>query len=127
MKLKWSSFRAALAGLGFLVRTQIHARWHLLVAFVVTAAGFFFGVSRGEWMALIFSFALVWVAEAVNTAVEQACDAISQDHHDQIRNAKDVAAAAVLLAAVCAVAIGLLVFVPHFMAWMQTVGGQPSA
>jgi diacylglycerol kinase (ATP) len=113
VKLKWISFRAALAGLAFLLRTQVSARWHLVATLLTVAAGVILHVSRGEWLALILAIALVWTAEALNTAIEQACDAITRDLHPQIGHAKDVAAAAVLLASIFAVIIALLVFVPH--------------
>lgn len=113
MKLRWSSFRAAFAGIAFLLRTQTHARWHLLATVVVIVLGVFLHVSRGEWLALILAMALVWTAEAVNTAIEQACDAITHEQHPQIGRAKDAAAGSVLLAALFAVAIALLVFIPH--------------
>jgi diacylglycerol kinase (ATP) len=113
MKLKWSSFRAAFAGLAFLLRTQVNARWHLVATILAIFAGIAFRVTRGEWLALILAMALVWVAEAINTAIEQACDAITREQHPHIGPAKDVAAAAVLLASLFAVLIGLLVFVPH--------------
>jgi diacylglycerol kinase (ATP) len=113
VKLKWVSFRAALAGLVFLLRTQVSARWHLVATVLTVSTAIILHVSRGEWLALILAMALVWTAEALNTAVEQACDAITRDHHPQIGRAKDVAAAAVLLASLFAIVVALLVFVPH--------------
>lgn len=113
MKLQWSSFRAAFAGIAFLLRTQRHARWHLLASLVVIALGAALHVSRGEWLALILAMALVWTAEAINTSIEQACDAITREQHPLIGHAKDAAAGAVLLAALFAIAVALLVFLPH--------------
>lgn len=113
MKLKWSSFRAAIAGIAFLLRTQVSARWHLVGTVLTIAAGFFCGVTRGEWLALILAIALVWITEAINTALEQACDAITREQRPEIGHAKDVAAAAVLVAAIFAIVVGLIVFLPH--------------
>jgi diacylglycerol kinase (ATP) len=115
VKLKWISFRAALAGLVFLLRTQVSARWHLVATILTVAAGIILHVTCGEWLALILTIALVWIAEALNTAIEQACDAITRDHRPQIGRAKDVAAAAVLLASVFAIVVAIFVFVPHLM------------
>jgi diacylglycerol kinase (ATP) len=72
-------------------------------------------VSRGDWMALIGVMALVWLAEAFNTAVEHTCDAISTQPNEFIKRAKDVAAGAVLIAAITAVGIGALVFLPYLL------------
>lgn len=120
MKLKWSSFRAAFAGVSFLLRTQIHARWHLLATVLVVASGAGFRVTKVEWLALILALALVWVTEAVNTAVEQACDAITMEKHPHIAHAKNVAAGAVLLAAVSAALVGAVIFVPEILHLLRT-------
>jgi diacylglycerol kinase len=116
MKLKWSSFRAAFAGIVFLLRTQVNARWHLVATIATLITGYVLGVSRVEWLALFLAVGFVWIAEAINTAIEQSCDAITMEKHPKIRDAKDVAAGAVLLAGIVAVMIGLFVFVPHFRA-----------
>jgi undecaprenol kinase len=113
MKLRWFSLRVALAGIAFLLRTQVSARWHLVATILAITAGVILRVTRGEWLALILVIALVWVAEGLNTAIEQACDAITLEQHPKIRQAKDVAAGAVLIASIFAIIIGLLVFVPH--------------
>lgn len=68
-----------------------------------------------EWLAVILCFALVIGLEAVNTALEYLTDLVSPDYHPLAGKTKDVAAAAVLIAALGAVAVGLLVFVPHVL------------
>ena len=104
-----------------LVRTQANARIHLLATGLVIAAGFAFHVTRGEWTALAFAIGIVWTAEAVNTALEGLADRISREHDEAIRRAKDVAAGAVLLAAITAAVIGSLVLGPH--AWAVVCRG----
>jgi diacylglycerol kinase len=64
MKLKWSSFRAAFAGVAFLLRTQVSARWHLVLTILTIAAGLTLGVSRLEWLALLLAIGLVWTHRA---------------------------------------------------------------
>ena len=68
-----------------------------------------------EWCAIAVAIAMVWTAEALNTAFEFLCDVASPEFHPLIQKAKDVAAAAVLLSAVGAAVIGLIVFVPHLL------------
>ncbi len=114
MKLQMKSFRCAFAGITFMLRTQVHARWHLLATIIVIASGFAFHVERGDWLALVLAMALVWTAEAINTAIESTCDAITKEKQPLIGHAKDVAAGAVLLASIFAVIIAALVFVPKF-------------
>jgi diacylglycerol kinase len=107
------SLAHALLGLDYIVRTQPNARLHLLAAALVCAAGIYFGLGRVEWLWISVAIVLVWSAEAFNTALEQLADALHPALHPGIGRAKDVAAAAVLIAALGAVVIGLLVFVPH--------------
>jgi diacylglycerol kinase len=108
------SFAYALQGLAHLVRTQPNARLHLLAAVLVCTGGVYFGLSQSEWLWVTVAITLVWSAEAFNTALEQLADVLHPQQHPGIGLAKDVAAAAVLIAAVGAAVIGALVFVPHF-------------
>ena len=103
------------AGRGVVVffRTQFHAWVHLLATVVVVAAGLWFPVSAGEWALLALAIGLVWTAEALNSAVEFTVDLASPEYHDVAGKAKDVAAAAVLLAALTAVAVACCVFGPR--------------
>jgi diacylglycerol kinase len=108
-----NSFACALQGMRHLVRTQPNARLHLLAAFLVCAAGTFLGLSRTEWLWITAAIVLVWGAEAFNTALELLADALHPEPHPGIGRAKDMAAAAVLIAALGAAVIGVLVFMPH--------------
>jgi len=103
----------ALAGIGFLFRTQRNAQIHAAAAALVVLAAWLLGVSALEWLALLAAITIVIVAEGLNTAVEAVVDLVSPDYHQRARHAKDVAAGAVLLAAVGAAGIGMLVFVPR--------------
>lgn len=107
------SLACALKGVVHLVRSQPNARLHLLAAALVCAAGAHVGLSRAEWLWISVAIALVWSAEAFNTALEELADAVHPARHPGVGRAKDAAAAAVLIAAVGAAVIGLLVFVPH--------------
>jgi diacylglycerol kinase (ATP) len=113
------SFACALRGIAVLLRTQTNARIHLLATVLVVAAGFMFRISRGEWVPLAFAIGIVWIAEAVNTAIEALADRITRENDDAIRRAKDVAAGAVLLAAITAAIIGLLILGPHAWAFVR--------
>jgi diacylglycerol kinase (ATP) len=70
-------------------------------------------VGPQDWRWIIVAIALVWVAEIVNTAFEHLCDVVQPDFHVSVKAAKDVAAGAVLIAALAAAAIGVLVFLPY--------------
>ena len=109
-------FGWAWRGVVVLFQTQANARIHAVVALAVVVAGFAFHISAGEWCAVIGAIALVFVAEAINTAIEAVVDLASPEVHPLAARAKDIAAGAVLIAAVGSVIIGLLVFGPHLLA-----------
>lgn len=108
------SFAHALRGVALLLRTEANARVHLLATLLVCAAGAYAGLMRAEWLWIVTAIALVWTAEAFNTALEQLADALHPARSPGIGRAKDMAAAAVLFAAIGAAIIGVLVFLPHF-------------
>ena len=110
------SFGYAFRGIGILLRTQANARIHATVTVLVVAAGFGFHISPGEWCAVIVAIGLVWTAEGVNTAVEAVVDLVSPEPHPLAGRAKDVAAGAVLCAAIAALVIGALIFGPRVWA-----------
>ena len=109
------SFVYAFAGVVALLRTQHNAWIHAAASLAVVAAGLWLGVSAGQWCALVLAMALVWSAEAFNTALELLADAVVPDHDPLVGRAKDVAAAGVLLASIGAAAVGLIVFVPRLL------------
>jgi len=109
------SFRHAGSGLRVLMR-QANARIHLAVAVLVCGLGGWFHITAAQWAALALAIALVIGVEALNTAVELVVDLASPQWHALARDAKDVAAAAVLIASAGALVVGLLVFGPYVLA-----------
>jgi diacylglycerol kinase len=109
------SFTHAFAGLRFLMRNEPNMRIHFAVAAFVLVAGLWLGINLAGWRWLVAAMALVPIAEALNTGVEQACNAISREHRPEIKAAKDVAAAGVLIAALASALIGASVFVPALL------------
>jgi diacylglycerol kinase len=75
-------------------------------------AAYVLSVSAADFLFLVLAIAWVWFAEAVNTAIERLADAVTLEHHPEIKVAKDVAAAAVLIASITSVAIGITILVP---------------
>ncbi|MEO6739243.1 MAG: diacylglycerol kinase family protein [Chthoniobacteraceae bacterium] len=117
------SFACAARGVVLILRTQPNARIHLLATVLVVAAGLAFHVTRGEWLPLGFAIGIVWIAEAVNTALEVLADRITRERDEQIGRAKDLAAGAVLLAAITAAFIGMLVLGPYFWSLLRGHSG----
>jgi diacylglycerol kinase len=110
------SFKYAFSGIFHLLRSQHNAWIHAFATLLVVVAGFSFQITPAEWCWLILSMAFVWTAEAMNTALELLCDAATQEFHPLIGRAKDVAAGGVLLAAIGALTIGLIIFLPRIHA-----------
>ncbi|MBK8308501.1 MAG: diacylglycerol kinase family protein [Gammaproteobacteria bacterium] len=110
-----ASFRYAFAGLWVMIRTQPNAWIHAVATLVVVGAGIHFALPGRDWALLVCAIGLVWMGEALNTAIEFLADAAVPAHHPLIKHAKDIAAAAVLLASLAAALIGALVFAPHLL------------
>lgn len=100
-------------GLRVLAASQRNFRFHLVAAAAVLGTGLHLELARWEWVAVGLCIALVMAMEAMNTAVEFLADRVCREHDPLIGLAKDVAAAAVLLAALGAAGVGGLVFLPH--------------
>lgn len=114
LRQRLASFRFAFSGLATLLREEHNARVHLVVTVLVLMAGLWSGLSLMQWVAIVLVIALVWITEALNTAVERVCDLVTTDQHPLVKKAKDVAAAAVLISSLAAVLVGLMVFLPHW-------------
>ena len=109
------SFGHALRGGRTLVATQPNARVHAAATVAVAALGVALGIDRLEWVAVAVAMAMVWLAEALNTAVEFLADEVTLERRERIGQAKDVAAFGVLAAAVGAATVGVLVFAPRLV------------
>jgi diacylglycerol kinase len=116
------SFRCAWEGLRHVWVAERNARIHAAVAVVVMLLGLRLGLTTLEWVLLVVAMALVFISEMLNTVVELTVDLITLEHHPLAKLAKDVAAGAVLVAALAAALIGLLVLGPRLLIWFQHFG-----
>jgi len=107
------SFGYAFNGLKVLLLTQPHAKLHALASIAVLILGKIFHLRRWEWVAILVCIGMVWMAEALNTAIEFLADEVSLEKRDRIGKAKDVAAGGVLITALISVAVAVLVFKNH--------------
>jgi diacylglycerol kinase len=112
---KWlRSFRYAYEGLIYALSTQRNMKFHFSISFLVLILALFFDLSKMEILFIMLAITLIIVAELLNTAIEKAVDLAMPDQHPVAKIAKDVAAAAVLVTAVFAVAVGMIVFYEPF-------------
>ena len=113
LRRRVASFGHALRGVRAALASEVHLRFHAAATVAVVGLGFWLNVSRLEWAMLALAVASVWTAELLNTAIEALTDLVSPDYHQLAGRAKDVAAGAVLLAALGALVVGALVFGPY--------------
>jgi diacylglycerol kinase (ATP) len=116
LKKRLNSFGYALTGLYELVKSEPNARIHLIATICAIGAGILFRISETEWCLVLFAIALVWAAEAFNTAIEKLVDHLYPEHHETARIAKDVSAGAVLICAIASFVCGLVIFLPKLLA-----------
>ena len=108
-----ASFGHAGRGVWAALRSEVHLRFHAVTTAVVIGAGLYYQIARLEWALLALAVAGVWTAELLNTAIEALTDLASPAWHPLAGKAKDVAAGAVLLAALGALVVGGLIFGPR--------------
>jgi diacylglycerol kinase len=115
--LKYSQkFENAWRGIFIFIKTTKHIFFYAVSIIVVLSLGLYFSISISEWISIVLAIALVIISEILNTAIEIDIDLTSPEYHPYARDTKDVAAGAVLAAALFALIIGLLVFVPKIVA-----------
>lgn len=115
LKSRLRSFKFAFRGLGTLLKHEHNSRIHLSAAIIVVILGIILKVSLTEWCFLILTIGFVLLTELINSSLEAVSDAVKPEWNEQIMKAKDYAAAAVLVAAITSVFIGLLVFLPRLL------------
>jgi len=119
-----ASFRHAFRGWAYVMQTQHNARIHAVATAIVFVLGVWLRVSARDWAVLILTIATVFAAEFVNTAIEAVVDLASPQKHPLGKVGKDVGAAAVLIAALAAVLIGLLILGPPLLEKLSSLFGK---
>jgi len=109
---RWHSFGHAFHGWAYVLRTQHNAWIHALAATLVFILALWLGLPPRDWAVLILTIAFVFSAEFINTAIEAVVDLLSPSRHPLAKVGKDVGAAAVLIAALAAILVGLLILGP---------------
>ena len=105
------AFRGALK----LIKTEHSVIVQFSIGILMIFAGLYFGISKTEWLFQTLAIGLVMSIEGLNTAVEKIADFIHPAYHERIGFIKDIAAGAVFFAALTAIAIGLIIYIPLFL------------
>lgn len=112
IKARIKSATHAWRGIGILLRTSHNTWGHIFFGLLSVYLGFILGISRIEWLFLIFTIALVVITEALNSAMEIDINLTSPEYHPYARDTKDVAAGAVLISVILSIIVGLFIFLP---------------
>lgn len=115
LKKRIKSFGYAFKGIASLIKKEHNAWIHCTAIVLVTACGFYFGITSTEWCIVTICFGVVLAAEGFNTAIERLVDLVSPDFHPIAGDVKDVAAGAVLICAIAAAIVGCIIFLPYLM------------
>jgi len=110
-KARGNSFKYAFNGIYLLFKEEPNARIHFAATIAVIVAGILKRLPPQQWALITIAIAMVWVTEALNTAIEDLCDLYTNGtYHPKVKVIKDVAAGAVLVASIASVAIAVAVF-----------------
>ena len=110
-----NKFKVALLGIKIVFKEETSFRYQIVLMFITIGFGLFLGLSKLEWMAIIFATTIVFTFEMVNTAIENIIDMVSPDYHELAGKVKDISAGAVLISSLGALIIGALIFVPKII------------
>ncbi|WP_147532397.1 diacylglycerol kinase family protein [Bacillus marasmi] len=111
----FKSFSYAITGLAHATKRERNLRIHLTITVLVCILGFYFSISVTKWLIILLAIGGVISLELVNTALERVVDLVTSDYQPLAKQAKDVAAGAVLVYAIIAVIIGILIFLPEII------------
>ncbi|WP_453994902.1 diacylglycerol kinase family protein [Bacillus nitroreducens] len=114
---EWSrfikSFSYAFMGLRGAFFSERNFRIHVIVSVLVVSSGFFFQITKVEWLIILLVVGGMFSIELVNTAIEKVVDLVTSEYHPLAKKAKDIAAGAVLIYAILSVIVGLIIFLPY--------------
>jgi diacylglycerol kinase len=116
-----AAFRHAVNGILWFFKVERNAKIHFICTVLVVVFGLILSVSKLDWLFLTVAIISVWVTELINSAIEMLCDYVQPERHASIKIVKDLAAGAVLLAAIGSVIIGGVVFLPKMYEMLKWV------
>jgi len=108
------SFKYAFKGFWLLIKTEASIKVQLILGILVTVLGLVMDLSTTEWLFQTLAIAMVLTSESLNTAIEKLCDFVNPNYNERIGFIKDIAAGAVTFAALFAIIIGLIIYLPKF-------------
>lgn len=108
----FESFYYAFSGIFSAIKRERNLQIHIVITVLVVIIGSLMSLSTIEWLFIIFAVGGMIALELVNTAIERVVDLATAELHPLAKQAKDIAAGAVLVYAFVAFAVGLIIFLP---------------
>ncbi len=121
MKIFFNSVMFALQGMKHFFSGDRNGKIQVVLGVAAIALGFALSISSYQWLLVLFCIGLVISLEMINSSIEKYCDMITTDFHPGIRIIKDVAAGAVLVASITSLIIGLIIFIPAIVNFLNAV------
>lgn len=115
-----SSFRLAILGILTAIKQERNVKIHLVITILVIVLGLLNDLAKQEWMFIAVCIGLVISLELINTAIERVVDLVTSEYHPLAKEAKDIAAGAVFVAAILSIVIGGIIFIPKI--WSAITG-----
>ncbi len=113
-----SSFKFGFEGIAA-AALERNVQIHFFISIIVVVSGFIFEMNKYEWIAVILCIGGMFSLEMMNTAIERTVDMYTEEFHPLAKQAKDIAAGAVLVFAIASVIIGMIIFLPKISAWFS--------
>lgn len=113
IKRLYQSFKFAFRGLFSLIKKEQNFRIHVLASLIIIILGFYFSIEAWKWCLVIIMIALIFILEMLNTVFERLVDMLKPRIHIYVGEIKDIMSGMVLVAAITAVILALLIFVPY--------------
>lgn len=115
LKSRLGSFKYAFKGLRLLLRNEHNSRIHFIAAIIAIVMGFLLKINLFEWSILVIMAGIVFLTELFNSSLETLSDIVDNEYNERIRDAKDYAAAAVLVSAITSILAGGIIFIPKLL------------
>lgn len=113
------SFKYAFAGIITALKEEPNFKFHILIGFIVILSSLFFKISKEDFIVVLILIGFVTSLELTNTAIEAVVDSFTEQNHPGAKLAKDVSAGAVLVAATTSLAVGILIFSPYILTFLN--------
>jgi undecaprenol kinase len=113
--LSLASFTYAISGILIALRSEKNMRFHLICSIIIILVSLYFSITKTEWLFIFLAIGGMFALELVNTAIERVVDLVTAEYHPLAKQAKDLAAGAVLVYAIISVGMGIIIFLPYLL------------